>query len=176
MHQDRSWLKEFDALQPQKQLEVIEFMRSLKNRADQPDHQGQQERIIHQGDIYWAQVKRSSESTTGIHHPHIVIQDDLFNHSRIETVIVCALTTNLKRATEPGNVLLEAGEGNLPKPSVIVVSQISTVKKAELGEYIGTLSRQRVSQIIDGIGFQQVAFFGRANTRLKNETDPESND
>ncbi|MEZ0369695.1 MAG: type II toxin-antitoxin system PemK/MazF family toxin [Candidatus Sericytochromatia bacterium] len=151
-------------------------MRSLKSNADRPDCQGPPQRIINQGDIFWAQVERIPEPTTGIHHPHIVIQDDLFNHSRIETVIVCALTSNLKRATEPGNVLLEASEGNLPKPSVIVVSQISTVKKTELGEYIGTLSRERVSQIIDGIGFQQVAFFGRANTRSKNEPDPDSDD
>ena len=61
----------------------------------------------------------------------------MFNHSRIPTVIVCALTSNLERAKEPGNVLLSVGEGNLPKQSVIVVSQVSCVDKSKLGERLG---------------------------------------
>ena len=94
-------------------------------------------------------------------HPHVVVQDDVFNHSRITTVVVCALTSNLHRANEPGNVLLEAGEGNLPKQSVVVVSQVSSVDKARLGERIGSLSDARVEQILAGLRFQQVSFFGR---------------
>ncbi|SEK79134.1 mRNA interferase MazF [Stigmatella aurantiaca] len=91
----------------------------------------------------------------------MVVQDDVFNHSRITTVVVCALTSNLHRATEPGNVLLEVGEGNLPKQSVVVVSQISSVDKARLGERIGSLSSTRVDQILAGLRFQQVSFFNR---------------
>jgi len=91
----------------------------------------------------------------------VVIQDDLFNRSRIHTVIVCALTTNLNRATEPGNVLLEPGEGALPKQSVVIVSQVSSVDKSKLGEQIGTLSAERVEQILDGLRFQQASFFGQ---------------
>lgn len=55
----------------------------------------------------------------GYPHPRMVVQDDAFNHSRITTVVVCALTSNLRRANWPGNVLLEASEGNLPKQSVV---------------------------------------------------------
>ena len=66
-------------------------------------------------------------------------------------MVVCALTSNLKRADAPGNVLLEAGEGNLPKQSVVVVSQLFTVDKGQLGEYIGALSRRRIAKIIEGI-------------------------
>jgi mRNA interferase MazF len=94
-------------------------------------------------------------------HPHVVVQDDVFNHSRVTTVIVCALTSNLDRAKEPGNVLLEAGEGNLAKQSVVVVSQVSSVDKARLGERIGSLSEARVEQILAGLRFQQVSFFAR---------------
>ena len=90
-----------------------------------------------------------------------VIQDDVFNRSRVHTVIVCALTSNLHRATEPGNVLLDAGEGNLPRQSVLVVSQISSVLRKDLGEYVGTLSAERVEQVLDGMRFQQASFFGR---------------
>nr|WP_239470885.1 type II toxin-antitoxin system PemK/MazF family toxin [Archangium violaceum] len=94
-------------------------------------------------------------------HPHVVVQDDVFNHSRITTTVVCALTSNLHRANEPGNVLLEVGEGNLPKQSVVVVSQISSVDKTRLGERIGSLSDARVEQILAGLRFQQVSFFDR---------------
>ena len=97
----------------------------------------------------------------GYPHPHVVVQDDVFNHSRITTVVVCALTSNLHRAKEPGNVLLEAGEGNLPRQSVVVVSQISSVDKARLGERIGSLSDARVGQILAGLRFQQASFFSR---------------
>ena len=91
----------------------------------------------------------------------MVIQDDVFNHSRIHTVIVCALTSNLHRAKELGNVLLEPGEGDLPKQSVIVVSQVSSVEKTRLGERIGALSDTRVEQVLAGLRFLQASFFRR---------------
>jgi mRNA interferase MazF len=105
---------------------------------------------INQGDVFWVPLQEP-----GYIHPHVVVQDDVLNHSRITTVVVCALTTNLKRAKAPGNVLLEAGEANLPRQSIVVVSQVSTVEKTQLGEYIGSLSRQRVDQILAGMQFLQ---------------------
>ena len=75
----------------------------------------------------------------------------MFNHSGLNTVMVCSLTSNLKRAAIPGNVLLDPNEANLPKQSVVVVSQIFTVDKRQLGEYIGTLSKRRVRQILDNL-------------------------
>ena len=111
--------------------------------------------------MFWIGPDDSQGSVPGYSHPHVVVQDDVFNHSRITTVVVCALTTNLRRASEPGNVLLEVGEGNLPKQSVVVVSQVSSIDKARLGERIGSLSEARVEQILAGLRFQQVSFFER---------------
>jgi mRNA interferase MazF len=116
---------------------------------------------INRGDVFWIEPDDSRGPVPGYSHPHVVVQDDVFNHSRITTVVVCALTSNLHRANEPGNVLLEVGEGNLPKQSVVVVSQISSVDKARLGERIGSLSDTRVEQILAGLRFQQVSFFER---------------
>ncbi len=62
-----------------------------------------------------------------------------------------ALTSNLRRADAPGNVLLEKGEANLPKPSVVNVSHVFTVDKSQLDEYIGILSSKRVREILNGI-------------------------
>jgi len=112
--------------------------------------------IVNQGDIYWIPLEEPSGSELGYIHPHVVIQENILNHSRIHTVVVCALTTNLKRAKAPGNVLLEEGEANLPKQSVVVVSQVSTVDKTKLGEYIGSLNEQRIKQILAGVQFLQL--------------------
>lgn len=116
---------------------------------------------INRGDVFWIAPDDSRGPAPSYSHPHVVVQDDVFNHSRITTVVVCALTSNLHRANEPGNVLLDVGEGNLPRQSVVVVSQISSVEKARLGERIGSLSDERVEQILAGLRFQQASFFRR---------------
>ena len=107
--------------------------------------------VINQGDIYWMDLEEPSGSEPGYRHPHVIIQNNLFNRSRINTVVVCALSSNLRRASVPGNVLLESGEVGLPKQSVILVSQIFTIEKTQLSEYVGTLSSRRIRQILDGI-------------------------
>ena len=116
---------------------------------------------INRGDVFWIEPDDSRGPAPSYSHPHVVVQDDVFNHSRITTVVVCALTSNLHRASEPGNVLLDVGEGNLPRQSVVVVSQISSVEKARLGDWIGSLSDARVEQILAGLRFQQASFFER---------------
>ena len=107
--------------------------------------------VIRQGDVFWVDLGEPSGSSPGYRHPHVVIQNNIFNKSRINTVVVCVITSNLKRAAAPGNVLLEKGEANLPKQSVVNVSQIFTVDKQDLAERIGTLSLQRIQQILAGI-------------------------
>jgi mRNA interferase MazF len=107
--------------------------------------------VISQGDLYWVDLGDPGGSGPGYRHPHVVIQNNVFNRSRIHTVVVCALTSNLRRAKAPGNVLLEKGEASLPKQSVVNVSQIFTVDKRDLGEKIGVLSGRRVHQILDGV-------------------------
>ncbi len=118
-----------------------------------------EERVINQGDVYWVQLEGMNGEEAGIPHPYVVVQDDLFNHSRIHTVVICALTSNIKRSSIPGNVSLEEGEANLPKQSVVEVSKISSVEKAQLGDYIGMLNAERVNQILAGIRFLQRSFF-----------------
>ena len=116
--------------------------------------------LINQGNIYWIHPKDSADSALGRYtHPYVVLQENVLNHSRINTVVVCALTSNPKRANDPGNVLLDIGEANLSKPSVVVVSKVSAVEKNQLGEYIGTLSAARVEQILTGMRFLQLSFF-----------------
>jgi mRNA interferase MazF len=117
---------------------------------------------INQGDIYWVQSEDPNKSELGHYaHPYIVVQDNVFNHSRVHTIIVCALTTNLKRASSPGNVLLKEGEADLPKQSVVEVSKVSSIPKTQLGKYIGSLSKQRIHEILAGIQFLQSSFLNQ---------------
>jgi len=80
-----------------------------------------------------------------------MVQINVFNARRIGTVVVCALTSNLKRAQALGNVLPQKGEVNLRKKSVVNISQLLTVDKMDLAEKIGTLSSQKTQEIIRGI-------------------------
>jgi len=104
-----------------------------------------------QGDIFLVDLGAPSRSAPCYRHPHVVIQNNIFNQSRINTVVVCVITSNLDRADAPGNVLLDAGEANLAKACVVNVSQMITLDKRDLGQKIGTLSPDRVTEIIAGV-------------------------
>ncbi|MBI5181668.1 MAG: type II toxin-antitoxin system PemK/MazF family toxin [Nitrospirae bacterium] len=106
---------------------------------------------IKQGDIFWVDLGIPGGSEPGYRHPHVVIQNNLFNESKINTVAVCAITSNIKRAKAPGNILLKKGEGGLKKDSVVNVSQVITIDKSDLIEKTGTLSQFRMRQVVEGI-------------------------
>ena len=115
--------------------------------------------FINQGDVYWLQGNTDTESFP---HPYLVIQQNSLNDdSSIETVLVCALTSNAKKISVPGNILLEAGEANLPKQSIVESAKTLMIGKEQLGDYIGTVSEKRVKQILAAIQFVENSFFRR---------------
>ena len=107
--------------------------------------------VVSQGDLFWVDLGAPSGAAPGFHHPHVVVQNNVFNRSRIDTVVVCVITSNVKRAQAPGNVLLDKGEAGLPKRSVVNVSQVFTVDKTDLQGKIGALSSRRMRQVLDGM-------------------------
>ena len=102
-----------------------------------------------QGDVYWVQFGSPKDSGPAGKRPAVVIQNDLLNRSNIRTTVVVLITSNLKLAAVPGNVRLNKGAANLPKPSVVVVSQIATIDKSRLLEKIGTLDRGNIAQTVN---------------------------
>jgi mRNA interferase MazF len=106
---------------------------------------------IRQGDIFSVDLREPGGSEPGFRHPYVVIQNNVFNASRLNTVVLCALTSNVGRAKAPGNVLLRKGEGDLPKDSVVNITQIITVDKSDLVEKIGALPLARINQILEGV-------------------------
>ena len=106
---------------------------------------------IRQGDLYWIDLGDPAGSEPGYRRPYVVVQNNVFNSSRIATVVVCALTTNLRHGRLPGNVILNPGDGGISKASVVNVTQLFTVNKSELTEKIGILSSGKIRGILAGI-------------------------
>jgi len=109
--------------------------------------------VIVQGEIYWVDLDEPRGSEPGFRRPYVVVQNNPFNKSNINTVVVCSLTSNIKLASAPGNVLLEKGEANITKASVVNISQIATINKTDLKEKIGQLPKEKIDKIIDGIDY-----------------------
>ncbi len=107
--------------------------------------------MIRQGEVYWADLGEPSGSEPALRHPCVIVQNDLFNRSNIGTVIACSVTSNLRRADAPGNVLISARESGLRKDSIVNVSQVFTLDKRDLAKKIGTLPPERLAEILAGI-------------------------
>lgn len=103
------------------------------------------------GEIWWADLGIPFGSEPGFKRPIVIIQDDSFNRSRIQTVIVVSITTNLNLADAPGNVYAEPKESGLPKSGVINISQISTIDKSRLIERVKMLPPRVMEEIDLGI-------------------------
>jgi mRNA interferase MazF len=107
--------------------------------------------VIAQGEVWWADLPEPSGSEPGFRRPVIVVQGDAFNRSRIDTVVCVPLTSTLRWADAPGNVLLEARMTGLPKDSVVNVSQIVTLDRASLTKRVGKLSSAKLELVLFGI-------------------------
>ncbi len=106
---------------------------------------------IAQGDVWWADLPDARGSEPGFRRPVVVVQGDALNRSRIASVVCVALTSNLKWATAPGNVLLPSSVTGLPKESVANVSQLVTLDKTNLTERTGKLSGSKLDLVLSGI-------------------------
>lgn len=107
--------------------------------------------MISQGEIWWADLPEPSASEAGYRRPVVVAQCDAFNRSRIRTVVCIPLTSNLRWADAPGNVLLDEGATGLPKASVANVSQIATLDREWLTDKVGELPEEKLQLVLFGI-------------------------
>ena len=107
--------------------------------------------VVSQGDIVWASLPAAAGSGPGFRRPVVVVQGDAFNASRLATVVVVPLTSNLRWSSAPGNVLLPSPQTGLPKDSVANVSQIVTVDRSLLAERVGRLTAGELDLVLGGI-------------------------
>jgi mRNA interferase MazF len=107
--------------------------------------------VIGQGQIWWADLPDPVGSGPGYRRPVVVVQGDDFNRSRIATVVCVVLTSYVRLASVPGNVLLSAGATGLRRESVANVSQLVTLDKDSLTDYVGQVSSNQLVRILLGI-------------------------
>lgn len=107
--------------------------------------------VIHQGEVWWADLPEPIGSESGFRRPVIVVQSDRFNRSRIATVLCVPLTSNLRLADSPGNFLLSAHSTGLPRDSVANVSLVLAVNKRQLVECVGQISPRDLDVVFVGI-------------------------
>lgn len=114
------------------------------------DPLAQRAMVISRGDVFWLGLRGEGSEPAG-RRPAVVVQHDRFNHTRLQTVIVAAITSNLRLAAMPGNVRLPAGEANLPRESTVNVTQLVTVDKSRLTRRVGKLSTRKRDEVVDGL-------------------------
>jgi mRNA interferase MazF len=107
--------------------------------------------VVAQGDVCWADLTDPSGSGPGFRRPVVVVQGEAFNDSAIATVVCVPLTSNLRWADAPGNVLLAPRTTGLPRESVANVSQIVTLDRSLLTEQVGRLDTARMGLVLAGI-------------------------
>lgn len=107
--------------------------------------------VIRKGSIYWINFSPQNGSDPTGRRPGLVIQNNVLNDTKLNTVIVLAVTSTLKYGELPGNVVLSEGEANLNQECVVNVTQIESVDKKSVQEKIGTLSDKRMAEVYEGV-------------------------
>jgi mRNA interferase MazF len=107
--------------------------------------------VIGRGEIWWAKLPEPIGSSPGFRRPILVVQSDLFNQSKIQTVVVAVITKNLELAKAPGNVSITTRTSRLPVDSVVNVSQVITIDKSLLTEFVSTVPNKKMEKIEEGL-------------------------
>jgi len=106
---------------------------------------------VERGEVWWADLPDATNSAPAFRRPLLLVQSDAFNRSRIATTIAVVLTSNLRLADAPGNVLIPAADSGLPQDSVANVSQIVTLDKSQLTERVSRLPPRYVRAATEGL-------------------------
>jgi mRNA interferase MazF len=106
---------------------------------------------VKRGEIWWVDLGEPKGSAPGFRRPVVIVQDDLLTESRLATVMVAPITSNLKRGWAAGNVTLDRKASGLSQPSVVLACQVMTVDKSLLDERVGSLSKRRLNDLDEGL-------------------------
>jgi mRNA interferase MazF len=106
---------------------------------------------VKRGEVWWASLPDPAGSGPGLRRPILIVQSNPFNESRISTVVVAVITSNLALADAPGNIRIGKTDAGLPKPSVINVSQLLTIDRKLLTERVKALSGETMQRVSLGL-------------------------
>lgn len=111
----------------------------------------QERSVMKRGEIWWANLPNPVGSGPGYKRPVLVVQANSFNASRIATVVVVTITSNLALANAPGNVRISKSDSGLPQPSVVNVSQVITLDRSVLSNKVKALSETAMDKVDNGL-------------------------
>ena len=109
--------------------------------------------MVARGQLWWVDLPDPTGSEPGFTRPALIVQADSFNRSKLATVVIVAIASNLRLANAPGNVMLPKSKSGLTKDSVVNVSQLSTIDKDSLKEPITLLDKATMLQVDEGLAF-----------------------
>lgn len=107
--------------------------------------------VIRQGDLVWVTLPDARGSEPSGRRPALVLQSNAFNQSRINTVVIAAVTSNLRYEEMPGNVRLHKGEAGIPKASVINITQVHSIDRFYIEARIGSLQKEKFEEVKAGL-------------------------
>jgi mRNA interferase MazF len=106
---------------------------------------------VKRGQVWWVDLGEPRGSEPGLRRPVVIVQDDLLTTSRLKTVMVVPLTSNMKRAVAVGNVALDGQDTGLPRESVALTCQVTTVDKSFVTDFVGALPRRALRKVDEGM-------------------------
>lgn len=107
--------------------------------------------VIRNGSIYWVDFSPGKGSEHRGRRPGLVIQNDILNDSKLNTVVMLSITSTMKFGDLPGNVVLKKGEANMPRKCVINTTQVKSVDKKSIKEKVGSLSKAKMAEVYEGV-------------------------
>ena len=107
--------------------------------------------MIERDVIYWADLGDPSGSRPAKRRPVLVVQSDPYNASRLSTVLAAVVTSNTALAAMPGTVFLPAAVTGLPRDSVVNVTALVRLNKADLTDRVGRLPMALVQEVDRGL-------------------------
>jgi len=106
---------------------------------------------VNRGEIWWASIDEPVGSAPGYRRPVVIVSSNEFNKSFIQTIVVVVITSNLRLAQAPGNFKVSKTKSGLDRDSVVNISQIITLDKTFLTEYVGSLNQRQILLLNDGL-------------------------
>ena len=131
-------------------MQIRQGVRS-QSSIDASEDTGKRRLVVRRGEIWWAELPKPVGSGPGFRRPVLIAQADEFNRSRIHTVVVVAITSNVTLAEAPGNVRLSKRSVGLDRESVVNVSQVVTLDKSFLTERVGRMPPAKLREVENGL-------------------------
>ncbi|RSL33742.1 type II toxin-antitoxin system PemK/MazF family toxin [Salibacterium salarium] len=122
----------------------------MDDLSDTSHNHHQSKKVVKRGDVFFADLSPVVGSEQGGVRPVLIIQNDIGNRFS-PTVIVAAITAQIKKAKLPTHVEIDAAKHRFDRDSVILLEQIRTIDKQRLTDKITHLDEDTMDRVKNGL-------------------------